>query len=265
MNNVLTKVVAGILVNNEKVYLFKRKSEAFKDLYEFPGGKVEENETNQQALKRELMEELDIDVTVGRKICEKKNHEIAITAFLISSFRGTITLKEHKDFILIDQKTIRDYPLVDIDVSIAEDLFKNHVLIFSSKLGNIKITGNHINITSVSFTEEEECDSDIDILNVCKKQLKEYLHNERKYFDLPLHVEGTDFQKQIWEKTSKIEYGSTLTYSQLHKGARAAGSALSRNRHLIIIPCHRVTRKDSTGNYRGGTDRKIKLLAIERR
>lgn len=264
MNIVLTKVVAGILIENEKVYLFKRDSEAFRGLYEFPGGKVEENETDRQALKRELREELDIDVTVGEKICEEKNHEIIISAFLINDYRGRIKLKEHTDFILVDQKSIKLHSLVDIDIKIAESLFFEQSLIFKSIIGNIRITGNHVNLTSVMFTTEKEKDCDVSILQTCKKQLIEYFNKERKSFELPLFIEGTKFQKHIWEKASKISYGETLFYSQLHEGARAVGSALSKNRHLIIIPCHRVTRKDSIGQYLGGTDRKMKLLEIER-
>lgn len=78
------------------------------------------------------------------------------------------------------------------------------------------------------------------------KQLDEYFSGERKAFDLPLSLEGTDFQKAVWKQLQKIKYGSWKSYGEVakeikrEKAARAVGSANNRNKIPIVIPCHRV-------------------------
>ncbi|MCW8811492.1 MAG: methylated-DNA--[protein]-cysteine S-methyltransferase [Ignavibacteriaceae bacterium] len=102
------------------------------------------------------------------------------------------------------------------------------------------------------------------------KQLREYFNRERREFDLPLDIIGTDFQKKVWNELLKIPYGKTITYNQLainlgdKKVIRAAAAANGANPIPIIIPCHRVIGSD--GNligYGGGLDVKQKLLELE--
>jgi O-6-methylguanine DNA methyltransferase len=107
------------------------------------------------------------------------------------------------------------------------------------------------------------------IVNVFK-QLKEYFKRERREFNLPLDIIGTDFQKKVWNELLKIPYGETITYNQLainlgnKKVIRAAAAANGANPLPIVIPCHRVIGSD--GNlvgYGGGLDVKQKLLELE--
>ena len=63
------EVVAGIIRDNDKIFATQRGYGDFKDGWEFPGGKMEPGETPQQALARELHEELAVDVSVGDFIC----------------------------------------------------------------------------------------------------------------------------------------------------------------------------------------------------
>lgn len=102
------------------------------------------------------------------------------------------------------------------------------------------------------------------------KQFEQYFKKERKKFELPYRLKGTDFQKKVWAELLKIPYGKTKTYKEIaclinHKNAnRAVGSANNKNPIPIIIPCHRVIA--SNGNlagYRGGLDIKKKLLETE--
>lgn len=109
-------------------------------------------------------------------------------------------------------------------------------------------------------------------LTATKKQLKEYFQGQRKVFDLPLVIHGTDFQMQAWRQLLKIPYGKTISYgTQAAKigdknKARAVGMANGLNPISIIIPCHRVIGSQGhlTG-FGGGIDKKAYLLDLEQR
>ena len=101
-------------------------------------------------------------------------------------------------------------------------------------------------------------------------QLKEYFGGERKQFDLFLEIEGTEFQKRVWNELLKIPYGRTISYKELavrlgdEKVIRAAASANGANPLPIVIPCHRVIGSDgSLIGYGGGLEIKEKLLILE--
>ena len=96
---------------------------------------------------------------------------------------------------------------------------------------------------------------------------------ERKpYLDsrVPLDVEGTPFQEQVWSAIRGIPYGSTRSYAQVAeaigspRAVRAVAQACGANRVALVIPCHRVVREDgSLGGYKWGMERKRALLAGE--
>lgn len=103
-----------------------------------------------------------------------------------------------------------------------------------------------------------------------KSQILEYLNGSRKTFTVPFKLNGTDFQKKVYEETLKIPYGSTKTYGEIAnsienpKSMRAVGMALGKNPIWIIMPCHRVIGKNRklTG-FAGGIDKKLSLLKLE--
>jgi methylated-DNA-[protein]-cysteine S-methyltransferase len=106
--------------------------------------------------------------------------------------------------------------------------------------------------------------------NICN-QIQEYLRGERKNFDVQMQLNGTIFQKKVWEQLVKIPYGETRSYKEIaqqigvSKGARAVGMANHNNPIPIIIPCHRVI--GISGNlvgYGGGLDLKQQLLSLEK-
>ena len=103
-----------------------------------------------------------------------------------------------------------------------------------------------------------------------RKQLDEYFAGQRKAFDLPLRLTGTDFQVQVLEELQRIPYGKTTSYGAIAKrigrprAMRAVGAANGRNPIPIITPCHRVI--GSTGDLPGvggGLDTKAALLRLE--
>ncbi|SDJ54963.1 methylated-DNA--[protein]-cysteine S-methyltransferase [Streptomyces indicus] len=104
------------------------------------------------------------------------------------------------------------------------------------------------------------------------EQLTAYFAGERTTFDLPLHLDGTDFQRTVWAELLKIPYGETRTYGELAEAlgnpaaSRAVGLANGKNPIGIIVPCHRVVGANgSLTGYGGGLDRKRRLLDFERR
>jgi len=87
------------------------------------------------------------------------------------------------------------------------------------------------------------------------KQINEYFQLIRTEFDLPIDIQGTQFQKRVWSRVSMIGYGDSLTYgdiaASIDSGPRAVGNACRNNPIPIIIPCHRVVKKSGMGGYCG--------------
>ena len=110
------------------------------------------------------------------------------------------------------------------------------------------------------------------VLNQAKAELAEYFAGKRERFEIPIALEGTTFQKSVWDAISGVRFGETITYGELAlragspAGVRAAGAATGRNPLTIIVPCHRIVGTDgSLTGYAGGLDRKTALLALESR
>ena len=104
------------------------------------------------------------------------------------------------------------------------------------------------------------------------RQLQAYFGGELKKFDLPLALEGTEFQLCVWRSLRTIPYGETISYGLLAqrignpKAVRAVGLANGCNPIPIIIPCHRVIGSNgSLTGFGGGLANKKKLLALESR
>lgn len=108
-------------------------------------------------------------------------------------------------------------------------------------------------------------------LAVWTAEILSYLDGEKTGLDLPLDIQATAFQQQVWQALRTIPYGETRTYQQvaqtMGKGdaSRAVGTACGANPVALVIPCHRVLRKDGgLGGYSWGLDRKQSLLDMER-
>lgn len=98
-----------------------------------------------------------------------------------------------------------------------------------------------------------------------------YLTGSSRELDLPIaYANGTLFQQAVWTALQEVPYGKTVTYSQLAAmvgrptAVRAVASAVGKNPLPLIVPCHRVVRKDGTiGQFRWGVSYKRRLLQLE--
>jgi methylated-DNA-[protein]-cysteine S-methyltransferase len=109
------------------------------------------------------------------------------------------------------------------------------------------------------------------VLTVAIRQLREYFAGERNLFDLPLRLEGTEFQKRVWEQLLLIPFGETCSYGDIAhrlgdpKLTRAVGLANGSNPIAIVVPCHRVIgASGALTGFGGGLRNKAILLDLER-
>ena len=147
---------------------------------------------------------------------------------------------------------------------------KRDTIIFETVLGNIKVFSIKEVIVLIKFTNKKIINSNSEILNKSKQQIKEYLSGNRNTFNIDIKLDGTKFQKRVWKQLSLIPYGKTISYlalsNILRTSPRAIGNACAKNSLLIIIPCHRVisVKGKLTGfSAIGGIKTKEKLLQIE--
>lgn len=145
--------------------------------------------------------------------------------------------------------------------------------IYNTSIGKISIIQEGEYIVKIGFDEELK-DIEIKETKLILKtisEIKEYLEGKRKEFDIPIKLQGTKFQKKVWNELLKIPYGETCSYKDIairinnEKGVRAVGMANHNNPIAIIVPCHRVIGKNGKlVGYAGGIDIKSKLLEIEK-
>ncbi len=143
---------------------------------------------------------------------------------------------------------------------------------YYSPIGPLLIEASENKICKISFSDREIETSNFDdgLRIEITGQFDQYFAGTRYQFDLPVHPEGTDFQKRVWEKLLSIPYGENITYSELalilgdKKLIRAVGGANSKNPLAIIVPCHRVIGQNKKLiGYAGGLWRKKWLLQHE--
>lgn len=140
-------------------------------------------------------------------------------------------------------------------------------------IGTMIATTDTEALLSLDFTDEKPIDtsSDHPLLIRLEKELREYFDGTRHTFTFPLRVEGTPFQKKVWQTLLSIPYADTISYAEEAKifgnpkAIRAVASANGRNPIAIVIPCHRVIATGGgLGGYTGGVWRKEFLLELER-
>ena len=156
----------------------------------------------------------------------------------------------------------------------------------STPLGPMMIGVTDDGLCLLEFTDRKMLETQIEVLkrrlksemltgkhpmiDLVSKQLEEYFAGQRKEFDIPLVVPGTEFQQRAWEALTKIPFGVTRSYKQQAdivgyiKAVRAVARANGENRISIVIPCHRIIGSDgSIVGYGGGIHRKQWLLKHE--
>lgn len=128
MKNV--KVVAAIIINNGKVFATQRGYGEFKDGWEFPGGKIEIGETPEQALVREIQEELDTQINVKEKIdtveYDYPNFHLSMDCFMCNIIKGDLILKEHEAAKWLSKDELYSVDWLPADKGLIEKI-KEHI------------------------------------------------------------------------------------------------------------------------------------------
>ena len=126
------KVVAGLILQNNKLLICQRPN--FKDhplKWEFPGGKIKNDETNEEALIREINEELSINIINCEKLIDYNfyykdlNKRVFIYFYLVNNFSGQVLNNFHKELKWIEIKDIREYDFLEGDLKIIDYISSN--------------------------------------------------------------------------------------------------------------------------------------------
>lgn len=153
------------------------------------------------------------------------------------------------------------------------------------ELGKILVARTERGICSVTFGDDDagmhdglakefpnaEIAEEAENLGSSVRAILDYLAGKNKRLVLPLDLQATAFQMQVWDFLKKIPYGETRSYSEIaeqigdKKKVRAVAQACAKNRIAVVIPCHRVIASDGKlSGYRWGIDRKKQLLDREK-
>ena len=148
---------------------------------------------------------------------------------------------------------------------------------YDSPVGKLLLTCTDQALTGLYMNREIPEEEDHPLFRQTKKWLDAYFRGAPPEPDIPLDMEGTPFQQQVWQLLLNIPYGEIRTYGYLARemvrltgkakmSAQAVGQAVGRNPISILIPCHRVVgaRGEITG-YAGGIEKKQWLLRHEGR
>lgn len=138
-------------------------------------------------------------------------------------------------------------------------------------VGPLTVTENNGAIVALNWRSGGS--DDTPLLRRSLVQIEEYFAGDRTVFDLPLRVEGSQFQRSVCDFMSGIPFGETVTYGdiaqELKAPAQAIGQACGGNPIPVIIPCHRVLGANGLGGFSGGgrhgasIETKVLLLRLE--
>ena len=125
-----------------------------------------------------------------------------------------------------------------------------------------------LEINRVNKIKEENSNQ---ICKIASEEILKYFNKEISNINIEYLLQGTDKQKMVWNALLNIPYGKTLTYKEIAilinkpKAVRTVANAISKNKLLIIIPCHRVIGSNgSLTGFRGGLDLKEHLINLEK-
>ena len=141
---------------------------------------------------------------------------------------------------------------------------------FNTKFGWISATEINNKISKIQFHKEKRKGNTTKNLKILKNDFISYFRYKKKQIKAPIKVSGNTIQKKIWNELKKIKKGKTRTYGEIAKKLRISpryvGRVCGENKHVIVIPCHRVIKSDgSMGGFsaKGGIRLKKKLLRFE--
>ena len=141
---------------------------------------------------------------------------------------------------------------------------------FDSPIGSITVEATNEKITGLRMGQPSSDFGSSKVLREAKKQLQAYFAGKLTKFDLPVDLQGTEFQKSVFKQIAKIGYGKTVTYSDIAAkigkplAARAVGGAVGSNPVPIIVACHRVLgAAGKITGYSGGDGLPTKRLLLK--
>jgi len=141
---------------------------------------------------------------------------------------------------------------------------------FNTKFGWITAIESNNKITKIQFRKTKSKGICTQNLKKLRKDLALYFQRKTNRLEAPIQTKGNSNQKKIWNELKKIKKGKTRSYGEIAKklkiSARYVGRVCGENKHLLIIPCHRVIRSNgSLGGFsaKGGLILKKKLLEFE--
>ena len=144
-----------------------------------------------------------------------------------------------------------------------------HIISFKTNFGWINAKELDDYVVSVSFGKLNK-NNPSKTLNKLKKNIQNYFLGQELVWKFKLGIIGSPLQKKIWKELQKIPYGKTRSYGfiakKLKTSPRYVGNVCGQNKHLLIIPCHRVIRSDGQlGGFSGlgGIKLKKRLLDLE--
>ena len=141
---------------------------------------------------------------------------------------------------------------------------------FNTKFGWISASEINNKISKITFSKQKRKGKVSKNLKHLKRDFINYFKYKNKYLKISIRMSGNRMQKKIWNELKTIRKGKTKTYGEIAKKLRVSpryvGRVCGENKHVIIVPCHRVIRSDgSMGGFsaKGGITLKKKLLDFE--
>lgn len=121
-----TRVAAAVIEKNGRILIGRRKAGYHEDKWEFPGGKIETDETAEECLRRELREELGIDAKVGQFVASSKfvysHASIELLVYEAEIVSGELSLKDHKEIRWVSREHLKSYDFPEADWPIIEKI-----------------------------------------------------------------------------------------------------------------------------------------------
>lgn len=152
---------------------------------------------------------------------------------------------------------------------------KKYFIINVNNSSLLVIHNNYI-ITNIDmvFNKDDYKDlikeTDQEYIKLIESEFSNYFNKKSKSFNFDFKLNGTNFQKDVWNYLLTIPYGEVRNYEDIavalgnKNKVRAVGNAVGKNPIIIVVPCHRIIRKDKTlGGFSSGIENKILLHNIE--
>lgn len=122
-------VSAAVIMKDNKIFVTQRGYGEFKDWWEFPGGKIEEGETPEECLKREIKEELKADINIDKYLCtveyDYPNFHLNMECFICSLIDGHLELVEAEDAKFITNDQLDNIDFLPADLLVVKELKKS--------------------------------------------------------------------------------------------------------------------------------------------